>query len=127
MILDLERGEVLSRWACAERKPLLYGTMTFTADGGLLCVTGDLDAGGVYALLERNNLPPVELYVAGHHGSGSSSTEALLETIRPETVFISVGRNSYGLPSAAALNRFAACGAKVCRTDESGNLEVSVQ
>ena len=92
-----------------------------------MLVTGDLDAGGEYALLERNNLPPVELYVAGHHGSGSSSTEALLETIRPETVFISVGRNSYGLPSAAALNRFAACGAKVCRTDESGNLEVSVQ
>jgi len=92
-----------------------------------MLVTGDLDASGEYALLERNALPPVELYVAGHHGSGGSSTEALLETIRPDTIFISVGRNnSYKLPSSKALERFAACGAKVCRTDECGNLEVSI-
>lgn len=89
-----------------------------------MLVTGDLDAGGEYALLERSALPQVELYVAGHHGSASSSTEALLETIRPDTVFISVGKNSYGLPSAAALERFTACGAAIYRTDECGNLEI---
>ena len=89
-----------------------------------MLVTGDLDAGAEYALLEREALPPVELYVAGHHGSGGSSTEALLAALRPDTVFISVGRNSYGLPSPAALDRFAACGAQVYRTDECGNLVI---
>lgn len=89
-----------------------------------MLVSGDLDAGAEYALLEREALPPVELYVAGHHGSGGSSTEALLAALRPDTVFISVGRNSYGLPSPAALDRFAACGAQVYRTDECGNLVI---
>ena len=89
-----------------------------------MLVTGDLDAEAEYALLEREPLPPVELYVAGHHGSKSSSTQALLETLRPDTVFVSVGRNNYGLPSQAALARFAACGAEVYRTDECGTLEI---
>ena len=91
-----------------------------------MLVTGDLDAGAEYALLEREALPPVELYVAGHHGSAGSSTQALLESIRPDTIFISVGRNNYGLPSPAALERFEACGAQVYRTDECGTLELSV-
>jgi competence protein ComEC len=91
-----------------------------------MLVTGDLDAGAEYALLEREVLPPVELYVAGHHGSKGSSTQALLETLRPCTVFVSVGRNNYGLPSPEALDRFAACGAQVYRTDECGDLELSV-
>lgn len=89
-----------------------------------MLVTGDLDTEAEYALLEQKALPQVELYVAGHHGSAGSSSEALLETIRPDTIFISVGRNSYGLPKPAALERFAACGARVYRTDECGNLEI---
>ncbi|MBO4419945.1 MAG: MBL fold metallo-hydrolase, partial [Oscillospiraceae bacterium] len=91
-----------------------------------MLVTGDLDAGAEYALLEQEALPPVELYVAGHHGSKGSSTQALLETLRPHTVFVSVGRNNYGLPSREALERFEACGAQVYRTDECGTLELSV-
>lgn len=90
-----------------------------------MLVTGDLDVGAEYALLERNALPPVELYVAGHHGSAGSSSEALLEAIRPDTVFISVGRNnSYGLPSPKALARIEASGAKLYRTDQCGTLEI---
>ena len=90
-----------------------------------MLVTGDLDVGAEYALLERENLPPVELYVAGHHGSARSSSEALLETLHPDTVFISVGRNNYGLPGAEALARIAAGGAAIYRTDECGNLEIT--
>ena len=89
-----------------------------------MLITGDLDMGAEYALLEREALPPVELYVAGHHGSARSSSEALLEALRPETVFVSVGRNSYGLPSAEALARIEAVGAAIYRTDECGNLEI---
>lgn len=88
-----------------------------------MLVTGDLDAAGEYALLEREALPPVELYVAGHHGSNRSSTEALLNTLKPDTVFVSVGRNGYGLPGAEALERIRAAGAALYRTDECGNLE----
>ena len=89
-----------------------------------MLITGDLDVGAEYALLEREALPPVEVYVAGHHGSARSSSEALLEALRPEAVFVSVGRNSYGLPSEEALARFEAAGALVYRTDACGNLEI---
>ncbi len=96
----------------------------FSAGEYDMLITGDLDAAGEYVLLEQKHLPDVELYVAGHHGSAGSSTQALLEAIRPETVFVSVGRNSYGLPSAEALARMEAAGARILRTDEYGNLEI---
>lgn len=41
----------------------------------------------------------VETYRLNHHGSGHSSGDAFLQTLRPETVFISCGVNSYGHPS----------------------------
>ena len=62
--------------------------------------------------------------MAGHHGSAHSSTEALLRALQPQMVFISVGRNSYGLPSPAALVRLEAAGAALYRTDQNGNLEI---
>ena len=89
-----------------------------------MLITGDLDAEGELALLEKAQLPPVELYVAGHHGSARSSCQALLEALRPNTVFVSVGRNSYGLPSPEAMARLEASGALVLRTDQHGNLEI---
>lgn len=89
-----------------------------------LLVTGDLDALSEYELLRLHTLPEMDLFVAGHHGSADSSGQALLEAIRPKTVFISVGRNRYGHPTREALDRFAEIGARVYRTDESGDLEI---
>lgn len=89
-----------------------------------MLVTGDLDQRGEYELLELERLPHVELYVAGHHGSARSSSSALLEAISPDTVFISVGRNSYGLPSAETLTRLEEVGAAIYRTDLCGTLEI---
>ena len=83
-----------------------------------------LPARGEAALAEQKDLPPVELYVAGHHGSAKSSSQLLLDTIRPYTVLISVGRNNYGLPNEEALARIEACGAQIYRTDECGTLEI---
>ena len=88
-------------------------------------ITGDLDQRGEFSLLEREALPHVELYVAGHHGSASSSSEALLQAVSPDTVWISVGRNNrFHLPSDKTLARLLASGAQVLRTDMHGNLEI---
>lgn len=90
-----------------------------------MLITGDLDQRGEFALLEQEPLPHVELYVAGHHGSASSSSEALLQAVSPDTVWISVGRhNSFHLPSDKTLARLLASGAQVLRTDIYGNLEI---
>ena len=89
-----------------------------------MLVTGDLDAAGELILTDSWAFGPVELYVAGHHGSNRSSSRALLDAITPDTVFVSVGRNGYGLPGAEALERLEASGAAVWRTDECGTLEI---
>jgi competence protein ComEC len=57
-----------------------------------------------------------------HHGSAYQDWP-FLAAADPAAVFVSVGvDNEYGLPSVSALDRLAAGGARVLRTDESGDL-----
>ena len=51
-------------------------------------VTGDLEEDGEEKLVEMNDLPEVVLYKAGHHGSKTSSSDALLSVIRPQIVCV---------------------------------------
>lgn len=50
--------------------------------------TGDLEEKGEKKLTELNDLPKCVLYKAGHHGSKTSSTDALLSVIQPEYVVV---------------------------------------
>ena len=51
--------------------------------------TGDLEEEGEEKLVELNpTLPQVDLYKAGHHGSKTSSSDTLLEIIKPQTVCV---------------------------------------
>lgn len=50
--------------------------------------TGDLERKGEEKLVEMNDLPKVEVYKAGHHGSKTSSHNVLLEKIQPEIVCV---------------------------------------
>lgn len=71
---------------------------------------------------EQLAVPPLPLLLAPHHGSGGSSGRALLRAASPTVVAISVGRNRYGHPSPATLDRIAEVGAEVRRTDQDGTL-----
>ena len=95
----------------------------FSAGDYDMLATGDMDFYSEYDLMLTHELPEVEAFVAGHHGSKYASSRELLEQIRPQTVLISVGAgNSYGHPSKEALDRFAAVGATILRTDEIGDV-----
>ena len=50
--------------------------------------TGDLEVDGEAELVKRNDLPHVDLYKAGHHGSKTSSTTALMEAVQPATICV---------------------------------------
>ena len=50
--------------------------------------TGDLEKEGEASLVKNNALPEVELFKAGHHGSYTASTDALLSAIRPKIVCV---------------------------------------
>lgn len=85
-------------------------------------ITGDMEMGTELLLLKNNNLPDVDVLVAGHHGSGDSTSKILLEQVKPEIVVISVGDNHYGHPHRETLERIKAVKAEIYRTDQRGNI-----
>lgn len=60
------------------------------------------------------------------YGSRYSSSQELLQAVRPETAIISVGDNSYGHPTQEAMDRLRQAGAEIYRTDRQGNILVTV-
>ena len=93
-----------------------------------ILITGDLDQDMEQRLLARYTLPEVELLVAGHHGAETSTSRLLLDTVKPELVVISVGKeNPYGHPAQETLERIAASGAEVRRTDRDGTIVIKKQ
>ena len=51
-------------------------------------LTGDLEAEGEASLVENNDLPEVQLFKAGHHGSYTATTDTLLKVIKPKIVCV---------------------------------------
>jgi competence protein ComEC len=97
-----------------------------TFEGRRFLLTGDAEA-DVEELLVARGLPPVDLLKAGHHGSRTSTSEALVAVTRPRVAAISVGAgNDYGHPSREVLDRLASAGAAVMRTDLVGTIDVAL-
>ena len=77
--------------------------------------TGDLEKAGEASLVNLNNLPEVELFKGGHHGSYTANTDTLLDVIKPKTVCICccAGSTEYTtnkdntFPAQKAINRIA--------------------
>jgi len=66
------------------------------------------------------------ILISPHHGSGTSSTKALLDTVKPETVIISCGwMNRFRFPSPDVLNRYKERNCVIYRTDINGALTLS--
>ena len=83
-------------------------------------ITGDMPREEEQRLAARGVLPDAELLVAGHHGSKYSTSQELLEAVRPEWAVISVGYNTYGHPAQETLDRLAALDITCYRTDQMG-------
>ncbi len=88
-----------------------------------ILITGDRSKEGELALMDHTRLPDLEILVAGHHGSRTSTSWELLNATRPDVVIISVGEdNSYGHPSKDTLERIELFGCGVYRTDLEGTI-----
>jgi competence protein ComEC len=86
-------------------------------------LTGDVEADGEEALAP--SLGAVTVLKAPHHGSRTSSTEALLARTRPRFVVFCVGRhNRFGFPHPEVVERYRALGAECARTDVDGAVTV---
>ncbi len=84
---------------------------------------GDVDAHTEEDIVRRYGFT-VDVLKVAHHGSRFSSSEYFLNKIKPKLAVIGVGKNTYGHPTKAALDRLEKSGAKVLRTDEQGIIKI---
>ncbi len=88
-----------------------------------ILITGDRATQGEKALLERVQLPKLEILIVGHHGSEHSASMELLSALQPEEAVISVSKdNSFGHPANATLLRLRMYGCRIWRTDLNGTI-----
>ncbi len=85
--------------------------------------TGDIEKTGEAQILDQGcELASVVLKV-GHHGSDTSTTEAFLKKVNPDTAVIMVGAgNVYGHPHEETLEKLRRQGVNIYRTDIHGNI-----
>ena len=94
---------------------LTYGKTRFL-------LMGDAEKEEEHNLIESGADLSAEVLKIGHHGSSTSTTEALLNAVKPHWAAISVADDSNGLPKREVLKRLLSTGAAVYRTDVSGTL-----
>ncbi|THD07888.1 DNA internalization-related competence protein ComEC/Rec2 [Metallibacterium scheffleri] len=100
--------------------------------GGTLLLSGDIGARSERALAQDGPMTghasqPLVLLLA-HHGSRFSSTDALLDALRPRLALVSAGyRSSYGHPHPDVLARLRVRGVPLFNTADHGALRVDMR
>jgi competence protein ComEC len=91
-------------------------------------LAGDIEAAQEAALVERApGRLRADVLLVPHHGSGTSSTLAFLQAVRPGIAVFQVGyRNRFHHPKAEVYERYGTLGAERLRTDEAGALILDV-
>lgn len=91
-------------------------------------LTGDLPSDEETKLMERGYDLSAQVLKVAHHGSKYSTGAEFLEKVRPVDAIISVGqKNRYGHPAPEVLERLRKTGARIFRTDETGDVEYVCQ
>ena len=81
--------------------------MLFTGD-----MEEEIDPQLISRGLARHLGGPIDVLKVAHHGSGTATTDALLDFLQPRIAVISVGAdNNYGHPAPATLERLRSHGA----------------
>ena len=90
-----------------------------------ILLTGDASEKVEESVVKDNPHLQFSILKAGHHGSRTSSGEALLKLVQPRLAFISCGKhNHYGHPNPETLARLKATGAIIFRTDQDGQIRL---
>jgi competence protein ComEC len=90
-----------------------------------ILLTGDISAEVERSILPLLTPARIRILKVAHHGSGTSSSSALLEGWRPQVALISCGRgNRFGHPTPQVLQRLDSIGATVLRTDREGQITI---
>ncbi len=94
-----------------------------SAPGARLLLPGDIEAREEGELASGSALGRVDLLLAPHHGSRTSSSPAFVDGTQPRHVIVSSGyRNRWRFPASEVVGRWHAAGACVLNTAEAGAL-----
>ena len=87
---------------------------------------GDAGATTEKEIMNKYNLPNIDVLKVGHHGSKTSSCESFINEMNPKYSIISVGKtNRYGHPNKEVLNNLE--NSKIYRTDEDGSIMFKIK
>ena len=77
-------------------------------------------------ILNKYNLPDIDVLKVGHHGSRTSSSKDFINEINPKYSIISVGKkNRYGHPNKEVLDNLN--NSKIYRTDQDGSIMFKIK
>ena len=87
---------------------------------------GDASSTTEKEILNKYNLPDIDVLKVGHHGSKTSSGKDFVNEINPKYSIISVGKNNrYGHPNKEVLDNLN--NSKIYRTDENGSIMFKIK
>jgi competence protein ComEC len=96
------------------------------AHASSLLLLGDVERVGERALIERAS-PTADVVLVPHHGSATSSTQALVTAAGARYALVSAGfANRWGLPRPDVVERWKDAGATVLVTADTGALALSL-
>lgn len=92
--------------------------------------TGDIEQKaeeGICKIYQDTNVLNSTILKVSHHGSKTSSTAKFLNLVKPKASVIGVGKNNnFGHPNIEVLTRLEELGTKIYRTDEDGQITITV-
>lgn len=117
----------LWQWTDAHDSNQRSCVLQIEANGERLLLTGDIDTHAERSLLDSPLAVPTQWLQAPHHGSRSSSSMALLDVLKPESVLISRGHgNSFGHPHPTVLARYRKQGLHIYDSAEHGAIHLQL-
>lgn len=108
---DLNNSSVTVRYTYGDVSFLFTGDIESEAENDILASGADIRA---------------DVIKVPHHGSGTSSTRAFVQAVKPVYAVFSVKQeNDYGHPHANIVELYEALGAEILRTDTDGSVSFS--
>ncbi len=95
-------------------------------DGYKFMFMGDASITTEKEIIDKYNLPNIDVLKVGHHGSKTSSGKNFINEINPKYSIISVGKNNrYGHPNKEVLENLQ--DSKIYRTDQDGSIMFKIK
>lgn len=111
-----------------KKSPLNNGSLVLLAafESGRVLLAGDIEAEAEFVLTDDGVPMAADVLKVPHHGSRTSTGDALLDAVNPRWAIVSTGaENTYGHPADQVLERFASRGIRLLRTDRDGTCRIT--